>query len=159
MNSPHLAPIHHRVQQGDALEGGYPAGIITRVYEQFTQVLKNDLFYPPIDPSRCLLIRRSGLSKTSRLIGSGQPNHPSKRSPGQKDELTQNRLQPAGTSISTIPSSPDTGRSADRGRGGKTTPGKGQAWSSTNPRGQWRTGKNGGNWLQNHLWYPNDPHG
>ena len=26
-----------------------------------------------------------------------------------------------------------------------------------NPRGQWRTGKNGENWLQNHLWCPNDP--
>ena len=26
-------------------------------------------------------------------------------------------------------------------------------------RGQWRTGKNGGNWLQNHLWCPNDPRG
>ena len=25
------------------------------------------------------------------------------------------------------------------------------------PRRQWITGKNGGNWLQNHLWYPNDP--
>ena len=24
-------------------------------------------------------------------------------------------------------------------------------------RGQWRTGKNGGNWLWNHLWCPNDP--
>ena len=26
-------------------------------------------------------------------------------------------------------------------------------------RGQWRTGKNGENWLQNHLWCPNDPRG
>ena len=48
---------------------------------------------------------------------------------------------------------------ADRGRGGKTTSGKGQAWSSASPRGQWRTGKNGENWLQNHLWCPNDPRG
>ena len=32
----------------------------------------------------------------------------------------------------------------------------GQAWS---PRGQWRTGKNGENWLQNYLWCPNDPRG
>ena len=30
---------------------------------------------------------------------------------------------------------------ADRGRGGKTTSGNGQAWSSASPRGQWRTGK------------------
>ena len=30
---------------------------------------------------------------------------------------------------------------ADRGRGGKTTSGNGQAWSSAGPRGQWRTGK------------------
>ena len=35
----------------------------------------------------------------------------------------------------------------------------GQAWSSASPRGQWRTGKNGGNWLRNHLWCPNDPCG
>ena len=34
---------------------------------------------------------------------------------------------------------------ADRGRGGKTTSGNGQAWSSPSPRGQLRTGKNGGN--------------
>ena len=36
----------------------------------------------------------------------------------------------------------------DRGRGGKTTSGNGQAWSSPSPRGQGRPGKkNGGNWL------------
>ena len=29
---------------------------------------------------------------------------------------------------------------ADRGSGGKTTSGYGQAWSSPSPRGQWRTG-------------------
>ena len=28
---------------------------------------------------------------------------------------------------------------------------------SASPRGQWRTGINGENWLQNHLWCPNDP--
>ena len=39
------------------------------------------------------------------------------------------------------------GDKADRGRGGKTTTGNGQAWSSASPRGQWRTGKNGGNGL------------
>ena len=32
-----------------------------------------------------------------------------------------------------------------------------QAWSSASPRGQWRTGENGENWLPNHLWCPNDP--
>ena len=32
-------------------------------------------------------------------------------------------------------------RHADRGRGGKTTSGNGQAWSTACPRGQWRTGK------------------
>ena len=47
----------------------------------------------------------------------------------------------------------------DRGRGGKTTSGNGQAWSSPSPSGQWRTGENGGNWLQNHLWCPNDHRG
>ena len=36
---------------------------------------------------------------------------------------------------------------ADRRRGGKTTSGNGRAWSSPSPRGQWRTGGNGGNWL------------
>ena len=46
-----------------------------------------------------------------------------------------------------------------RERGGKATLGNGQAWSSPSPRGQWRTGKNGGNWLRNHLWRPNDPRG
>ena len=30
---------------------------------------------------------------------------------------------------------------ADRGRGGKTTSGNGQAWSSPSPRGQWKTDK------------------
>ena len=34
---------------------------------------------------------------------------------------------------------------ADRGRGGKTTSGNGQAWSSASPREQWRKGKNGEN--------------
>ena len=48
---------------------------------------------------------------------------------------------------------------ADRGRGGQTTSGNGQAWSSPSPRGQWRTGKNGGNWLWNHQWCPKDPRG
>ena len=47
---------------------------------------------------------------------------------------------------------------ADRGRGGSTS-GNGQAWSSPSPRRQWRIEKNGGSWLQNHLWCPNNPHG
>ena len=46
---------------------------------------------------------------------------------------------------------------AERGRCEKTTSGNGQAWSSLSPRGQWRTGKIGGNWLWNLLWCPNDP--
>ena len=50
-------------------------------------------------------------------------------------------------------------RQGNRRRSGKTTSGNGQAWSLTSPRGQWRTGKNGGNWLQNHHWCPNDPRG
>ena len=48
---------------------------------------------------------------------------------------------------------------AYRGRGGKITSGNGQAWSSPSPRGQWRTVKSGGNWLQNHLCCPNNPRG
>ena len=49
-------------------------------------------------------------------------------------------------------------RQGNRERGGKTTSGNGQAWRSASPKGQWRTGKNGENWLQNHPWCPNDPH-
>ena len=48
---------------------------------------------------------------------------------------------------------------ADRKRGGKTTSRNGQGWSLPSPRGQWRTVKNVGNWLGNHLWCPNDPGG
>ena len=48
---------------------------------------------------------------------------------------------------------------ADRGRVWKTTSGNGQAWSLPSPRGQWRTGRNGEDWLRNHLWCPNDPRG
>ena len=33
---------------------------------------------------------------------------------------------------------------ADRKRGGKTTSGNGQVWSSQSPKGQWRTKKSGG---------------
>ena len=51
------------------------------------------------------------------------------------------------------------GRRQGRGRDGKTTSGNGQVWSSPSPRGQWRTGKNGGNWLRSHLRCPNDPCG
>ena len=51
------------------------------------------------------------------------------------------------------------GRRQGRGRSGKTTSGNGQAWSSASPRGRWRTGENGENWLQNYLWCPNDPRG
>ena len=47
----------------------------------------------------------------------------------------------------------------DRRRCGKTSSGNGQAWSWGSPRGQWRTGKIGENWLQNHLWCPNDSRG
>ena len=36
---------------------------------------------------------------------------------------------------------------ADSRRGGKTTSGNGRAWSLPSPRGQWKTGKNGGNWF------------
>ena len=40
----------------------------------------------------------------------------------------------------------------DRGRGGETTSGNGQAWSSPSPRGQWRIEKNEGN-----LWCTKRP--
>ena len=46
------------------------------------------------------------------------------------------------------------GDKAHRGRDWRTTSGNEQVWSSASPRGQWRTGKNGENWLQNHLWCP-----
>ena len=48
---------------------------------------------------------------------------------------------------------------SDRGRSGKTTSRNGQAWSSAGPRGQWRRGKKGENWLWNHLWCPTDLRG
>ena len=51
------------------------------------------------------------------------------------------------------------GGSQGRRRGGKTTSGHEQALSSPSPRGQWRTGKNGRNWLRTHLWCLNDPRG
>ena len=35
----------------------------------------------------------------------------------------------------------------------------GLEFAKSRPRGQLRTGKNGGNWLRNHLWCPNDPRG
>ena len=60
---------------------------LSAIYSGYQKKKKKNV-YPPIDPSRCLLIRRLGLSTISRLIGSGQPNHPSKRSPGQRDVLT-----------------------------------------------------------------------
>ena len=41
---------------------------------------------------------------------------------------------------------------ADRERGGKAT-----SRNSQSPGGQWRTEKNGGNWLYSHLWCLNDP--
>ena len=48
---------------------------------------------------------------------------------------------------------------ADKGRYERTTSGNGQAQSSKSPRGQWRIRKNGGNWVWNHLWRPNNPWG
>ena len=42
-------------------------------------------------------------------------------------------------------------KGTQRGRDGKTTSGNGQAWNSPTPRGQWRTGENGGNWLRSHM--------
>ena len=50
-------------------------------------------------------------------------------------------------------------RQGGQRKSGKTTLGNRQAWSSASPRRRWRTGKNGENWLQNHLWWPNDPRG
>ena len=51
-------------------------------------------------------------------------------------------------------------RHSERGKKTRQTiSGNGHAWSLPSPRGQWRTGKSGGNWLWNHLWCPNDPGG
>ena len=46
---------------------------------------------------------------------------------------------------------------ADRGRGWKMTSGNVQAWSLPSPRGQWRTGENGENWLQIMCGAPTTP--
>ena len=43
---------------------------------------------------------------------------------------------------------------ADRKRGWKIATENGQAWSSQSLRGQWKTEKNGGNWMWSHLWCP-----
>ena len=48
---------------------------------------------------------------------------------------------------------------ADRGRGGKTTSGNGQTWSSESPRGQWKAGENEGKWFEIICGAPNDPLG
>ena len=48
-------------------------------------------------------------------------------------------------------------KTADRGRGGKTISGNGQAWNSPSPIGQWRTWKNGGNWFRNQFVVPKRP--
>ena len=47
-------------------------------------------------------------------------------------------------------------------KGGRRQDGQRKRWKDNiraSPRGQWRTGKNEENWLQNHLWCPNDPRG
>ena len=47
----------------------------------------------------------------------------------------------------------------EKGKGGMTTSGNGQAWSSASSRRQWTTGKTGQTWLHVHLWCHNDTHG
>ena len=54
-------------------------------------------------------------------------------------------------------------------KGGRSQGGQRKRWEDNirewtglefaSPRGQWRTGENGENWSQNHLWCPNDPRG
>ena len=44
-------------------------------------------------------------------------------------------------------------------KGGRRRGGQEKRWEDNIARGQWRTGKNGENWLQNHLWCSNDPRG
>ena len=56
------------------------------------------------------------LGTTSRLIGPGQLNHPVKERSGPKRCVGPDRPQPVSTSISSIPSSLDTGRSAGQTR-------------------------------------------
>ena len=46
---------------------------------------------------------------------------------------------------------------AERGRGGKTTSGTGLEFAKSQRAVENR--ENGGNWLRNHLWCPNDPRG
>ena len=52
--------------------------------------------------------------------------------------------------------------SADRGRQRKRWEDNIREWTGlefAKSKGQWRTGKNGGNWLQNHRWCLKDPRG
>ena len=53
---------------------------------QYAQVIKNQQSLLLSPDSRCLLTKL-GQSMTSWLIGSGQPNHPSRRSPGRRSVL------------------------------------------------------------------------
>ena len=86
--------------KGIYIASGTPACV-----HQDSEYKKKNLSRTLIDPSRCLLILRLGLSTTSRLIGSGQPNHPSKRSPGQRDVLAPTgRSQWASQSPGSLPS-------------------------------------------------------
>ena len=48
-------------------------------------IKKREVFYPPIDLSRCIQIQRLGLSTTSRLIGSGQKTEMVPDQTGTKD--------------------------------------------------------------------------
>ena len=68
------------------------------------------------------------------FISSSQNHHPRHSERGKKKRQTEEEV------------------------GGKTS-GKEQVWSSQSPRGQWKTEKNGGNWLWSHLRCPNDPCG
>ena len=84
---------------------------------------------------------------------------------GPKDLLAVHRRDTQIEVVSTClpftrPGQNHPARHNERGKMTRQTEGRrqhlknGQAWSSPNLRGQWRTEKKGGNWLWNHLWCP-----
>ena len=77
--SPHPSPSPRRGCIRERISSRHYIRVISAVYSGYQ---KQKSFIPLFTLGRCLLIRRLGLSTISRLIGSGQPNHPSKRSPG-----------------------------------------------------------------------------
>ena len=80
-----FVPTRHRVQQGDAHERK-----LQQVSTRAQNAIYSDDKNPKFTLSRCLP------STTNRLIGSGQPSHPSRRSPGGRSCVADKYSRMAG---------------------------------------------------------------